>query len=295
MQRSIGIWSVSPSSHSSKLTKNTSPENLSQNSTPSDETQNFKGKEEKIFHTVWTLLRTLRCTLDSVTDVRILPAASSLPDDILKHSKGIGISLIHTEENSGLFAYGTFRGDIVVWEVFELSTSIGFIEHTARQHSNEIFSHKEKDFEDLNWDEDDDEEDEGEEEEEDEEEDNAIVYNIKKGISFSMEAGTFHPGKRKEMLEKQSDNIDMAHSSSSCVTPSQKRKQNLKIKSFEKALNINDRMNDEISSLKHHVFRPNEVREAYHVHVDGCITAQLLVSECLILVIGSATGMVFYV
>lgn len=238
--RSIGIWSVSPSSHPS----NKLPDNGSQ-------PQDIKEKGEKVYHAIWSLLRTIPCAVEAQLNV-------------LEPSKDIEISMIHTEENCGLFTFGTFGGLVVVWEVFEICTSIGFIEHTARQNLNEIPVESEETCSGhLNWD---DEDDEGEEEEEedDEEDDNAIVYNVKKGVSLSAEANGFHP------------NI------SKVVTPLQRRPLLRKERPFLPKM--------ESVSLKHHIFRPNEVREAYRVQVDGCVTAQLLISECLILLIGSTTG-----
>mmetsp|Transcript_3693 Transcript_3693/g.3844 ORF Transcript_3693/g.3844 Transcript_3693/m.3844 type:complete len:1029 (-) Transcript_3693:1985-5071(-) len=240
---SIGIWSVSPSSHPS----NKLPDNVSQ-------PQNIKEKDEKAYHAVWSLLRTIPCAVEAQLNV-------------LEPSKDIGISLIHTEENCGLFTFGSFGGLVVVWEVFEICTSIGFIEHTAKQNLNEIPVESEKSCSGhLNWDDEDDEDNEGEEEEEDddEEDDNAIVYNVKKGVSLSAEANGFHPNTSK------------------VVTPLQQRPLLRKERPFLPKM--------ESVSLKHHIFRPNEVREAYRVQVDGCVTAQMLISECLILLIGSTTG-----
>lgn len=266
MHRSIGIWSASPSSHSSYK----SPFIASQ-------TESSIGKDEKTYHTVWSLLRTVPCTIER-------SASSSQLDDNLDHTRKVGISLIHTEENYGLFTFGTFEGLVVVWEVFELSTSIGFIEHTAKQNFYEAPAEcEERSSENLNWDHDD-EEDEGEEDdEEDEEDDNAIVYNVKKGISA--EGSGFHPSldRDKNMTSK------VEGSASHCVTPSLERPSLLKVKAFDK---VDTGIKEESTSftMRHHVFRPNDVREAYQAHVDGCVTAQLLISECLILLIGSAKG-----
>lgn len=266
LHRSIGIWSVSPSSHSSYK----SPDIASQ-------TQSSIGKDEKTYHAVWSLLRTIPCTIERT-------ASSSQLDDNLDLTKKIGISLIHTEENYGLFTFGTFGGLVVVWEVFELSTSIGFIEHTAKQNLYEAPAEcEDRSPENLNWDHDD-EEDEGEEdEEEDEEDDNAIVYNVKKGIS--VEGSGFHPSpnRNNHMTSK------VTGSASYRVKPSLERPSLLKVKAFDK---VDNGIKEESMSiyLKDKVFRPNEVREAYRVHVDGCVTAQLLISECLILLIGSAKG-----
>jgi hypothetical protein len=267
LHRSIGIWSVSPSSHSSSYK---SPDIASQ-------TQSSIGKDEKTYHAVWSLLRTIPCTIERT-------ASSSQLDDTLNHTRKVGISLIHTEENYGLFTFGTFGGLVVVWEVFELSTSIGFIEHTAKQNLYETPAEcDERSSENLNWDHDDEEDEEEEDEEEDEEDDNAIVYNVKKGIS--VEGSGFHrsPDRDNHMTCK------VAGIASHRVTPSLERPSLLKVKAFNK---VDNGIKEESMSItmRHHVFRPNEVREAYRAHVDGCVTAQLLISECLILLIGSAKG-----
>lgn len=225
------------------------------------------------------------------------------------------VTAIAPDEGAGLFATGTSDGDVTVWEVYQVDTAMSCVEHTARLNAGRATDAHMSDGSKssgrsynggdqspspspelrnlvFSWDEDSDDDDEEDEEDDDEDEDvvedKAVVYDARKP---NLSALSFKDQLLKQN-RRQSRSDREKRRKKSTTTPiipeSPKTKADLKL-SLSSITN-NDDKDPEEYSRNHAPFVPDDIRIAFRTRVPGAVTVQLLLSDCLILIVGTSTG-----
>lgn len=224
------------------------------------------------------------------------------------------VTAIAPDEGAGLFATGTSDGDVTVWEVYQVDTAMSCVEHTARLNAGHATDAHMSDGSKssgrslnggdqspspspelrnlvFSWDEDsddDDQDDDDDDEDEDVVEDKAVVYDARK---LNLSALSFKDQLLKQN-RRQSRSDREKKRKKSTTTPiipeSPKTKADLKL-SLSSITNNDDRDPDEYSR-NHTPFVPDDIRIAFRTRVPGAVTVQLLLSDCLILIVGTSTG-----
>lgn len=205
--------------------------------------------------------------------------------------RSFSVTVLCAEEGSGLMSAGTSGGNVVVWEAYQSNTARGFAEHTAGKcswsdsqlsvyrmenggdgsSSSKKLSPKSKIGKGtlFSWDEDEDEEDD----DDSEDDENFDDGDENRPSPTSLNLFKSRHDLKVENVYQSNDDADLPLSQS----------------------NLNDvpehqKIDHGASSLEEAPFRPDDIRELFRAKVPGSVTCQLLVSEILILVVGTSLG-----
>lgn len=230
------------------------------------------------------------------------------------------VTVISPDEGSGLFAVGTSDGSIIVWEVCQSDSSMGGVEYLARTYAvaRQSDSHKsdgtrsERSISNSNspspqtsnrnlvfsWDDDEDDEEANDDDDEDEEEevegDAAIVYDIRKAIippdkvlSELIRRGQEDKDSRFEMKAREGSSRG-SNKYPGLDTASLSLKMDLVLTNDMSGNNENEIVRDYFA--ENGPFQPDDVRTTFRARVAGSITSLLLLSDCLMLIVGTSEG-----
>jgi hypothetical protein len=280
------------------------------------------------YYTGWRQLKSFVCTSDeeelkSSRDVS--PSSSPFKNSISLFfpsnsvaSLGTGsawVTAIMPDEGAGLFAAGTSDGDVTVWEVYQVDTAMSCVEHTARLNAGRVTDAHMSDGTKssgrsvnggeqspspspelrnlvFSWDDDSDDDDQDDDEDDDEDEDvvedKAVVYDARK-LNVTALSIKDLLSKQKRRQSRSDRERNRKSSTSSPISPeSPKTKADLKLSLA--SITSNDDKDPEEYSKNHTPFVPDDIRIAFRTKVPGAVTAQLLLSDCLILVVGTSSG-----
>jgi hypothetical protein len=221
------------------------------------------------------------------------------------------VTAITPDEGAGLFAAGTSDGDLTVWEVYQADTAMSCVEHTARLNAGRVTDAHMSDGSKssgrsvnggeqspspelrnlvFSWDEDSDDDDQDDDEDDDEDvvEDKAVVYDARKlnlsALSFKDQL--FKQNRRQSRSDRERKRKSSATSPISPELPKSKADLKLSLASITN----NDYKDPEEYARNHAPFVPDDIRVAFRAKVPGAVTAQLLLSDCLIFVVGTSAG-----
>lgn len=265
-----------------------------------------KGKHNRSYNCVWYHLRsftTLDCIAaaapngrSSLASVFTLNPPDSESND--QHGdKSLGVTSLFVEEGSGLISAGTAGGDVVVWEAFQSSTARGYVIYTAgkgnwggsqmsdcRIESSRDGTSSSKGLSPnkntkigkgtlFSWDEDEDEEDD----DDSEDDENFDGDEVSKPSPTTLNLFKSRHDLKVDKAYKSEDGDDLPLSQSNLK----------KLPDLKK----DQKIDDDEDSVEEEPFRPDDIRELFRTKVPGSVTAQLIISEILILVIGTSLGM----
>ena len=233
------------------------------------------------------------------------------------------VTVISPDEGSGLFAVGTSDGIVIVWEVCQSDSSMGGVEYLARTYAvaRQTDSYKsdgtrsaERSISNSNspspqtsnrnlvfsWDDDEDDEEEANDDDDDDDEeeevevDAAIVYDIRKAIippdkvlSELIRRGQEEKDNRFEMKSREGSSRG-SNKYPGLDTASLSLKMNLVLTNDMTGNNENEIVRDYFT--ENGPFQPDDVRTTFRARVAGSITSLLLLSDCLMLIIGTSEG-----
>jgi hypothetical protein len=223
------------------------------------------------------------------------------------------VTAITPDEGAGLFAAGTSDGDVTVWEVYQVDTAMSFVEHTARLNAGRATDAHMSDGTKssgrsvkggeqspspelrklvFSWDEDSDDDDQDDDEDDDEDEDvvedKAVVYDARKLNITALSFKDLLSKQKRRQSRSDRERNNMSSTSSSISPESPKTKADLKLSLA--SISNNDDKDPEEYSRNHAPFVPDDIRIAFRTRVPGAVTAQLLLSDCLIFVVGTSAG-----
>lgn len=291
----------------------------------SDRDQN---QNTKSYHTGWRHLRTFNCLPNcgkkTASNGESSPSSSPFTNSVSvffpTHSSAqsadgnVYVSSTCPDDGAGLFSAGTSNGDVTVWEVFQRDCLLGCVEHTARTYagrpvessvSGSTRSLNNSPTPDvskmvLNWEDDSDEDDDDDldddEDDEDVIDDKAVVYDIRKLNSTAITFKTQllkHQQKIAKAEHRKSINSSKTSSKGTASPDQSVKTQELKINLFSKVVTSGkDDVENPGDYLRNAaaLFQPDDIRIAFRAKVTGIITAQLLLSDLLILAVGTSAG-----
>ena len=217
--------------------------------------------------------------------------------DSQNESRSFSVTALCAEEGSGLMSAGTSRGNVVVWEAFQSNNARGYAEHTCgkcswsdsrlsncRMDSGGDGSSSGKRLSPtsktgkgtlFSWDEDEDEEDDDDDDDDDDE--NFDDGDVKRPSPTSLNLFKVRHDLKVDNVYQSKDDDDLPLSQSNLNDISEHQK-----------------IDHDSSSVEDEPFRPDDIRELFRAMVPGSVTCQLLISEILILVVGTSLGMKFH-
>lgn len=243
------------------------------------------------------------------------PAPTAIPGNVW-------VTVISPDEGAGLFAVGTSDGSVIVWEVCQSDSSMGCVEYLARingvgkqydSYQSEGTRSRDRSVSNSNspspqtsiknlvfsWDDDEDDEEEANDDDDDEEEveaDAAIVYDVRKSnnptdkvLSDLIRRGQEEKDSRFEMKSREGSSRG-SNKYPDLDTASLSLKMNLVLKNNGSDSNNNGSDSATDYFAENGPFQPDDVRTAFRAKVSGSITSLLLLSDCLMLVVGTSEG-----
>jgi hypothetical protein len=229
------------------------------------------------------------------------------------------VTVISPDEGSGLFAVGTSDGSVIVWEVCQTDSSMGCVEYLARTYAvaKQTDSYKsegsrsaERSISNSNspspqtsnrdlvfsWDDDEDDEEEDNDDDDEEEEvevDAAIVYEIRKATipADKVLSELIRRGQEKDDRFEMKSREGSSRGSNKYPgldTASLSLKMNLVLTNDMSSNNENEIVRDYFA--ENGPFQPDDVRTTFRARVAGSITSLLLLSDCLMLILGTSEG-----
>ena len=239
-------------------------------------------------------------------------------------SGSVWVTVISPDEGAGLIAVGTSDGSVIVWEVCQSVPSIGCVEYLARVNGvgKQCDSFKSEGTRSVDrsvgnsnspspqtsnrnlvfsWDDDEDDEEEANDDDDEEEEvegDAAIVYDVRKStnptdkvLSDLIKRGQEEKEGRFDMKSREGSSRG-SNKYLDLDTASLNLKMNLVLKNDVSNNNDSDTSRDYLD--ENGPFQPDDVRTAFRAKVAGSITSLLLLSDCLMLIVGTSEGTIFY-
>ena len=249
------------------------------------------------------------------------PAPAAIPGNVW-------VTVISPDEGAGLFAVGTSDGSVIVWEVCQSDSSMGCVEYLARingvgkqydSYKSEGTRSRDRSVGNSNspspqtsnknlvfsWDDDEDDEDEVNDDDDDDEEevevDVAIVYDVRKSsnptdkvLSELIRRGQEEKDSRFEMKSREGSSRG-SNKYPDLDTASLSLKMNLVLKN--NGSDSNNYGSDSAADYfaENGPFQPDDVRTAFRAKVSGSITSLLLLSDCLMLFVGTSEGDICFI
>lgn len=331
--RTLSVWACSPTFGAVAATA-TSSNAAAQASNRADQT-GVNQSHKKAYHAMWRQVFTFDCISSSKDNISLSQGAFSpssspvcspmsnffSPPAPTAISGNVWVTVISPDEGAGLFAVGTSDGSVIVWEVCQSDSSMGCVEYLARingvgkqydSYKSEGTRSRDRSVSNSNspspqtsnrnlvfsWDDDEDDEEEANDDDDDDEEevevDAAIVYDIRKSsnptdkvLSELIRRGQEEKDSRFEMKSREGSSRG-SNKYPDLDTASLSLKMNLVLKN-----NGSDCATDYFA--ENGPFQPNDVRAAFRAKVSGSITSLLLLSDCLMLVVGTSEGTICFI